>query len=97
VKYQPDLIGILTELRNPGSEQCYLGSLAGAASSERVTEEYKGKFSMVGHHAKSAKAQACLTARLISRADGKPGLSGPAIPNGRVVAYQIKGTLGITG
>jgi len=27
----------------------------------------------------------------------KAGLSGPAAPSGRAVAYQIKGTLGITG
>ena len=39
----------------------------------------------------------CLTARLISRADAKAGLSDPAIPCGRVVAQQIKGTPGITG
>ena len=39
----------------------------------------------------------CLTARLISRADAKAGLSDPVIPNGRVIAHQIKGTPGITG
>ena len=38
-----------------------------------------------------------LTARQISRADTKVGLSDPVIPNGRVIAHQIKGTLGITG
>jgi Family of unknown function (DUF6467) len=35
--------------------------------------------------------------RLTSRAGAKAGLSDPAIPNGRVVAQRIKGTLGITG
>ena len=39
----------------------------------------------------------CLTARLISRAGTKVGLSDPVIPNGRVIAHQIKGTPGITG
>ena len=39
----------------------------------------------------------CLTARQISRAGTKVGLSDPVIPNGRVIAHQIKGTLGITG
>jgi hypothetical protein len=38
-----------------------------------------------------------LTASEISRAGAKAGLSDPAIPNGRVVAQQIKGTPGITG
>ncbi len=39
----------------------------------------------------------CLTARQISRAGTKVGLSDPVIPNGRVIAHQINGTLGITG
>ena len=39
----------------------------------------------------------CLTARPISRAGTKGGLSDPVIPNGRVIAHQIKGTPGITG
>ena len=38
-----------------------------------------------------------MTARLVSRAETKVGLSDPAVPNGRAVAQQIKGTLGITG
>jgi hypothetical protein len=38
-----------------------------------------------------------LTARHISRAGTKVGLSDPVIPNGRVIAHQIKGTPGITG
>jgi hypothetical protein len=35
--------------------------------------------------------------RLTSRADGKPGLSDPAVPSGRAVAQRIKATPGITG
>ena len=38
-----------------------------------------------------------MTARHIGRAETKVGLSDPAVPNGRAVAQQIKGTLGITG
>ena len=38
-----------------------------------------------------------LTARLISRADTKVGLSDPVVPCGRAIAHQIKGTPGITG
>ena len=82
---------------NPGREQFQLGSLTGAVSSEKVTEECKGTLSLVGNQASSAKVKGCLTARLISRADTKVGLSDPVIPYGRVIAHQIKGTLGITG
>ena len=82
---------------NPGRGQFQLGSLTGAVSSKRVTEECKGTLSLVGNQALSVKVEGCLTARLISRADAKAGLSDPVIPNGRVIAHQIKGTLGITG
>ena len=74
-----------------------MGSLTGAVSSQRVTEEPNGTLSLVGNQAKSAKVEGCLTARLISRAETKVGLSDPAVPSGRAVAQQIKGTLGITG
>ena len=74
-----------------------VGSLTGAVSSQRVTEEYKGTLSVVGNHAKSVKVEVCLTARLISRADTKVGLSDPVVPYGRAIAHQIKGTPGITG
>ena len=82
---------------NPGDGQCQLGSLTGAVSSKRVTEEYKGTLSLVGNQATSARVEGCLTARPISRADTKVGPSDPVIPYGRVIAHQIKGTLGITG
>ena len=39
----------------------------------------------------------CLTARDITRAGAKAGLSDPVVPNGRAIAHQIKGTPGITG
>ena len=71
--------------------------MAGAASSQRVTEERKGKLSTVGNRTLSARAQACLTARLISRAETKVGSSDPVVPDGRAIAQQIKGTPGITG
>ena len=74
-----------------------MGSLAGEVSSQKVTEEPKGTFSTVGNRALSVKVEVCLTARLMGRADAKAGLSDPAIPSGRVVAHQTKGTPGITG
>jgi hypothetical protein len=82
---------------NPGSGQCQLGSLTGAVSSKRVTEEFKGTLSLVGNQASSVKVEGCLTARPMSRADTKVGLSDPVVPNGRAIAHQIKGTPGITG
>ena len=74
-----------------------MGSLTGAVSSQRVTEEFKGTLSLVGNQASSAKVEVCLTARDITRADTKVGLSDPVVPNGRAIAHQIKGTPGITG
>ena len=82
---------------NPGRGQFQLGSLTGAVSSKIVTEESKGTLSLVGNQASSAKVKGCLTARLISRADTKVGLSDPVVPYGRAIAHQTKGTPGITG
>ena len=74
-----------------------MGSLTGAVSSQKVTEESKGALSPVGNRAASVKVEGRLTARPISRAGVKAGLSDPAVPDGRAVAQQIKGTPGITG
>ena len=56
LKYQPGNVGVLTQVRYPDRGQCVVGSLTGAVSSQRVTEEHEGTLSMVGHHAVSAKA-----------------------------------------
>ena len=74
-----------------------MGSLIGAISSQRVTEESKGSLSPVGNRASSVKVEGCLTARQICRAGTKVGLSDPVVPDGRAIAQQIKGTPGITG
>ncbi len=74
-----------------------MGSLTGAVSSKRVTEEPNGTLSLVGNQASSAKVEVCHTARQMSRAVTKVGLSDPVVPNGRAIAHQIKGTPGITG
>ena len=58
-----------------------LGSLTGAVSSQRVTEEYEGILITVGHREVSIKAKGCLTARLTSRADTKVGHSDPVVLN----------------
>ena len=56
LKYQPDKFEVLTQVRYPDRGQCVVGSLTGAVSSQRVTEEYEGILSTVGHRAMSAKA-----------------------------------------
>ena len=47
---------VLTLTRYPGRGQCLVGSLTGAVSSQRVTEEHEGTLGMVGNHAMSAMA-----------------------------------------
>ena len=74
-----------------------VGSLTGAVSSQRVTEEHEGALSVVGNHAQSVKAKARLTARQTGRAGTKVGLSDPVVLYGRAIAQRIKGTPGITG
>ena len=56
LKYHPGMFEVLTQARYPGREQCMVGSLTGAVSSQRVTEEREGTLSAVGHRALSAKA-----------------------------------------
>ena len=55
LKYHPDKFGVLTLTRYPGWGQCMAGSLTGAVSSQRVTEEHKGTLSAVGHRALECK------------------------------------------
>ena len=56
LKYHPGIFGVLTQVRYPGRGQCMVGSLTGAVSSQRVTEEHEGTLSAVGNRAMSAKA-----------------------------------------
>jgi hypothetical protein len=98
LKYHPGHALVLTPIpMKLGGGQCQLGSLTGAVSSKRVTEEPNGTLSLVGNQAASVKVEECLTARPISRAGAKAGLSDPAVLDGKAVAHQIKGTPGITG
>ena len=97
LRYHPGLFGVLTQARYPGREQCMVGSLTGAVSSQRVTEERNGMLSAVGNRAGCAMAQACLTARPTGQAGEKSGHSDPVVLNGRAIAKRIKGTPGITG
>ena len=61
LKYHPDHVLVLTPIPvNPGGGQCQLGSLTGAVSSERVTEESKGTLSLVGNQALERKGRRVL-------------------------------------
>ena len=74
-----------------------MGSLTGAVASQKVTEAFKGTLTPDGNRSESIKAEVCLTVRLTSRTDGKPGLNDPVRPSDRRIAHRIKVTPGITG
>ena len=97
LKYQPGMFEVLTWVPYRDRGHCVVGSLTGAVSSQRVTEEHEGALIMVGNHEVSVKAQARLTASLTRRAGTKVGLSDPVVLYGRAIAQRIKGTPGITG
>ena len=50
LKYQPGMFGVLTLVPYRDYGQCLVGSLTGAVSSQRVTEEHEGTLIMVGNH-----------------------------------------------
>ena len=57
VKYHPVHVCDLTSTPvNPGEGQLVLGSLTGAVSSKKVTEECKGRLSTDGNRVSSARA-----------------------------------------
>ena len=56
LKYHPDVVEVLTQVPYRDRGPCMVGSLTGAVSSQRVTEEREGTLSMVGNHAISAMA-----------------------------------------
>ena len=56
LKYHPGMFEALTEARYPGPGPRMVGSLTGAVSSQRVTEEHEGGLITVGHREVSAMA-----------------------------------------
>ena len=56
LKYHPGLFEVLTWIHYLDWGQCLVGSLTGAVSSQRVTEEHEGTLSLVGNQAMSAMA-----------------------------------------
>ena len=97
LKYQPGKFEVLTQVPDRDRGHCVVGSLTGAVSSQRVTEEHEGWLSTVGHRTVSVMVEASLTARQTRRAGTKVGHSDPVVLNGRAIAQRIKGTPGITG
>src|SRR5688500_10535975 len=95
LKYHPECICGLTPIpMKVGGEQCMLGSVAGAALSQIVTEKRKGRLNAVGNRVSSVSAQAGFTVSHTRQTVSKEGSSDPVIPCGRVIAQRIKGTLG---
>ena len=74
-----------------------VGSLAGVAASQRVTEAHKGKLKLEKNQLQSAIAYACLTVRQTCRTGTQVGYSDPVVRYGTAIAQRIKGTPGITG
>ena len=56
LKYHPDDSEILTDSRNPGAGHCLVGSLSGADSSQKVTEECEGHLRLIGNQPSSVRA-----------------------------------------
>ncbi len=56
LKYHPGMFGVLTLVHYLDRGQCLVGSLTGAVSSQRVTEEHEGTLILVGNQEISAMA-----------------------------------------
>jgi hypothetical protein len=55
LKYQPGNVEVLTLVHYLDRGQCVVGSLTGAVSSQRVTEEHEGTLRLVGNQPLSAR------------------------------------------
>ena len=56
LKYHPGVVEVLTLVHYLDRGPCMVGSLTGAVSSQRVTEECEGNLGTVGNRAVSAMA-----------------------------------------
>jgi hypothetical protein len=56
LKYHPRVVEVLTLVHYLDWGQCMVGSLTGAVSSQRVTEEFEGILGTVGNRTDSAMA-----------------------------------------
>ena len=55
LKYHPGDFEVLTQIRYPDRGPCMVGSLTGAVSSQKVTEEHEGTLGTVGNRAVCAR------------------------------------------
>ena len=74
-----------------------MGSLTGAVSSQRVTEEHEGWLILVGHQEVECNGISQQLRDGQVEQSTKVGHSDPVVLNGRAIAQRIKGTPGITG
>ena len=86
LKYHPDHLECLTQIRDPDWGHCLVGSLTGAVASEKVTEARDGSLRLIGNQPSSAMAKGSLTARPTGRAGAKAGHSDPVVLYGRAIA-----------
>ena len=56
LKYHPGMFEVLTQFPDRDRGPCVVGSLTGAVSSQRVTEEHEGTLILVGNQEISAMA-----------------------------------------
>ena len=84
--YHPFIVGHLTDGREPAYGQCQAGSLTGAVSSQKVTEDCEGSLRPDGNRSSRIWLKGSLTVRPTSRADAKAGQSDQAVENGIAVA-----------
>ena len=56
LKYHPNDFDVLTDAHYLGAGHCLVGSLSGADSSQRVTEECEGLLRLIGNQPLSARA-----------------------------------------
>jgi hypothetical protein len=56
LKYHPGIVEVLTQSLKRGRGPCVVGSLTGAVSSQRVTEEHEGTLRAVGNRSFSVMA-----------------------------------------
>ena len=56
LKYHPGVVEVLTWAPDRGRGPCMVGSLTGAVSSQKVTEEHEGWLDTVGNRVDSARA-----------------------------------------
>ena len=76
LKYHPDLLLCLTQVRHPDRGQCMVGSLTGAVASQRVTEAREGRLKLVGNQLLRPMADRDRTVSRRSKPSSRTSLNG---------------------